>query len=136
MDDAASKKDPTLTPGEVLKFHYIKGNHYRAIHVDGAYGGLTARGFVAMSCYNERRPVPQQTELAVIQVSDGSTELGPETDERRTGKDGIIRELDATMYMSPEVARDVAHWLLSRVNEWEELNKTINKKQSGETPSQ
>ena len=102
--------------GEIVSFHYVKGNFYRALHVDGAYGGLTARGMIAMTVFNERRPVPQKTGSAVV-VREGTAELGPEIDAERVGKDGIIRELDGTLYLSFDVARDVAHWLLQKLAE-------------------
>lgn len=134
MDESPSPV--TVSEGEVVNFHYIKGNFYRALHVDGAYGGLTARGVIAVTVYNERQPIPQQTGNSVVKTAGDRVELGEEALEARVGKEGIVRELDATMYLSVKVAEDVAHWLLERVSEHKTIRDEIKKMQAaGDQPS-
>lgn len=119
--------EPKVSPnvGDIVKFHYIKGNFYRAIHVDGAYGGLTPRGTIALSCFNERRPLPVQTGNKLVHGRDENLTLGPETDDALISKDGIIREIDATLYVTVEVARDIAYWLLNQVSQFEHIQNAL-----------
>ena len=90
----------TDEPIKSVQFHYIKGNQYRALHVDGAFGGITPNGSIHMAVFNERQPIPQVMEHS---VKDGV--LGELN--RTEGKSGIVRELDACLYMTLPVAKQI-----------------------------
>jgi hypothetical protein len=68
-----------------MKFHLIKGNFFRVIHVDGAVGGITPSREIFFSLFSERGAIPTVIEQAIN--ADGS--LGGETG--RICKDGIVR---------------------------------------------
>lgn len=97
-----------------IKFHYVKGNFFRVIHVDGAIGGLTPSRDVFVSLFSQRAALPRMIELAVLPTGG----LGGETG--REGKEGIVREMEVGIVMSADAARDLAHFLLEQVKVFRE----------------
>ena len=98
-----------------VRFHYIKSSLYRTAHVDGAWGGGTPGGLIAMTVYSERFPIPQ---VLVKALSD--TKLGDEVPGTRVAKEGVIREVEATLTMTLPVARAMRTWLDERIKNVEE----------------
>jgi hypothetical protein len=92
-----------------IKFHYVKGNFFRVIHVDGAIGGLTPSRDVFVSLFSQRAALPRMIELAVLPTGG----LGGETG--REGKEGIVREMEVGIVMSANAAHDLAQFLLEQV---------------------
>jgi len=95
-----------------IKFHYIKGNFFRVIHVDGAFGGISPTGEIFFSLFSQRPPIPQ---LTVQQVKEDG-ELGDEIVSERVTKDGLVRELEIGVSMRPEVAETLIKFLQERVD--------------------
>lgn len=96
-----------------LRFHYIKSQSFRVVHVDGALGGVTPRGLIHCAVYSERAAIPQTTE------HDLSAEgrLGDVVSQE--GKEGIVRELDVDLIMTMQTAIDLRDWLNARIGELE-----------------
>jgi len=91
-----------------LKFHYIKSQAFRTIHVDGMIGGPRPKGNgFAFAIFSERVPLPQITEQLVS--ADGK--LGELVSEGTVSKEGLIRELEAFLTMDVETAVRVHEWL-------------------------
>ena len=94
-----------------VKFFYIKGQHFRVIHVDGSIGGLTPRGLLHIALFNERPAIPQMTEH-------GFTEEGYLGDATvQEGKEGIVRELEVDILMSRATAVEMRDWLSNRIED-------------------
>jgi len=110
----AKKTTRTGTPSKV-RFFYIKGNHFRVLHVDGALGGITPRGFLHFAVYSERPAIPQTAEHQVSIEGRLSEPLSQE------GKQGIVRELDADLIMTMQTATDLRDWLSKRIEQLERL---------------
>ena len=51
-----SKKDGNP---KIIEFHNKVNENFREVHVDGAHGGVTPRGFINANFYSERFPVPK-----------------------------------------------------------------------------
>jgi hypothetical protein len=119
---ASSSVPPTNVrfSGE-MKFHFEKANFFRVIHVDGAFGGLspTATG-LQMSLYSERAPIPKEV---VHQINNGV--MGPEILDRRIVRDGVFREVEATLNMSLDVAISMRDWLSGRIDELRAISEQI-----------
>jgi hypothetical protein len=99
-----------------ITFHYLKSPAFRSVHAAGAHGGPEPSGRgVVVSFFSERIPIPQQTTFQLNE--DGS--LGPEDLSRRVAKEGVIREVEATVHMDMETARDVHEWLGSLLSSLE-----------------
>lgn len=94
-----------------VRFHYIKGNQFRTIYIDGVYGGLTPSGLIQAAVYSERSPIPEQT----VHMIEGGR-LGREIREERTSRDGPVRELEVSLVMNREQAQNLVDWLTDKIN--------------------
>lgn len=100
-------------PAGRIRFNYVKPADYRSYHVDGVIGGLTPHGFVQLSVYAERGAIARITEHEV--GPDGR--LGPQIVV--DAKDGLIREVQACLYLSFATAVELRNWLSERISEHE-----------------
>lgn len=116
-----AKKNSKTTPKRPQKitFHYIKSAQHRVVHVDGAFGAVTPKGFISMGLFSERFPFPTESTHSLI--DDGSA-LKNEADEVK-GKKGIVREIDVTAVLTPDLAKKIAEWLIQKATEAEKLVK-------------
>jgi hypothetical protein len=102
-------------PRETMKCHYIKGNQFRVMHIDGAIGGMTPQGLMSIVLYSERFPIPLQT---VHEISEGKM-LG--TPQSGIARDGIVREAEADLIMTLEVAKGLVDWLSKAIEQTEAI---------------
>ena len=92
---AAAKSQQQEVPTEI-GFDFIKGNHFRVITVDGAYGGISPHGrAIHMAIYSERRAIPRRTVHAVSEAGD----LGEEIRDKRDASDSFVREIEADLIL-------------------------------------
>ena len=92
-----------------VDFHYIKSPGFRSVHADGVWGGATPRGYITMSFYSERFPIPQK--LVFEHTPEGR--LGKEIS--RQSRDGLIREVDVEVMMDLEMAKSFRVWLDDKI---------------------
>lgn len=105
-------------PAEV-EFHYIKSNHYRIVHSDGAYGGITARGYLHVTFFNERRAIPKTISL----FRDEETAEGKEEVTETIG--GVVRELEVGVIMDEQSTAELIEWLTGKLNELREFKQMV-----------
>ena len=108
--------------GNRVAFDYIKSQHFRVIRADGAIGGLTPTGGIHFALYTERHPIPRRL---VHQVDEGG--LGALLPNETVSRDAIVREMDADVFLSIDVARNLHNWLGGKIAEWEERSKQRSK---------
>ena len=101
----------------VVRFHYLKSNAYRVIHVDGILGGPTPTGLLHFSFYTERLPIPTLVEHATTDVGGGRVKLGDEI--RREGKEGIVRDVEVGVIMTVDMAIKLRAWLDDKISKLE-----------------
>lgn len=101
-----------------VNFDYIKGQHFRVIHMDGAIGAITPNGHIHMSLYNERPAIPRRT---VFPLENG--QLGAELINERTTRDAIVREMDVDVIMTVDAADSLWRWLKVKVDELRERQR-------------
>lgn len=101
---------------EKVTFSYIKSGQFRVMHVDGALGGITPRGNLHVALYSERPSIPK---VMVHRVEDNV--LGPP--ETVEGRGGIVREIDADLVMTMQVAEELRDWLTVKLEEYAQLTK-------------
>lgn len=106
---------------ETVTFHYIKGVDFRSVHVDGAFGGLTAKGFLHIALFSERTVIPQETTFKI--TSDGL--LGDEVKEKRVSKEGIVRQLEVDIIVNEQTAIDLRAWLDQKIDEFQKRKKVL-----------
>lgn len=94
-----------------IKFDYIKSNHFRVIHVDGAIGGPTP-GFmnIQVNVWSQRRAIPTQ----IVHALEGDN-LGKEI--WRTQRDAIVREVEAGLVLDLQTAIGLRDWLTEQIRE-------------------
>lgn len=120
-EDAEDRPGTDAAQNEV-EFHYIKSNHFRVIHGDGVYGGVTPRGFIHLNFFSERAPIPQKITHEVTV----SGQLGKEISAE--GKEGIVREVEIGVVISLEQAQSLTKWLQEKI----QLIETASKQQRQE----
>jgi hypothetical protein len=99
-------------PPSVLNFDYLKSNLYRVIHADGVVGGVTLKGALTMSFWNERSPIPKRvTHLVNVDPETKHGTLGEELPEKRVVRDAIVREVDVSVVMDYRTAVFFREWL-------------------------
>ena len=112
--------------GKRIRFDYIKGNHFRVIHVDGAHGGLNPEpGYIGMSLFSERWPIPRQ--VTYVLKDNGS--LGDELLNERVTRDAIVREVEAEIMMNIKTAKKIHTWLGDKIKTADQFIKKIEKKE-------
>ena len=96
-----------------LLFHWIKSGHFRVVHADGAYGGISSRGYLQFALYNERAAIPRVSEREVKVSEDGSISAGPErTTESR---EGLVREVEVEVMMDYRTALEFFEWFKQKI---------------------
>lgn len=107
---------------KTVAFEYIKGNHFRVIHADGAIGSITPHGNVHIAFYSERPAIPQMTVHTVD--ARGRIDHVP-IPEQTVGKKSIIRELDVDVVIERDAIDGLIRWLQAQKD-------ALNKKTEGD----
>jgi hypothetical protein len=115
MSSPVSPNDTTQTQ---VKFDFIKSNYFRTIHADGVWGGLNGHLDIAMAFYSERPAIPLQ-----ITVPINKGKLGDELEDKRVGRDSVIRDVEISVTMNVEVARNFRQWLDDKIKAIDEINQ-------------
>lgn len=102
-----------------LIFHYIKADGFRTIYAEGAYGGLTGRGLIQFSLYNERAAIPTRSKIEL-------TEHGLGVEETLECREGFVREVEASVLMTLENAKAFRTWLDEKINALEAARQGIS----------
>jgi len=117
VEEQDAGKQLDTTPPKELKFHFIKSNHFRVIHIDGVIGGPTPSGMVHAAIFSERFPIP----LSATYHLAGNEVKGPA--KEMVARDGIVREVESDLLMTTDVARKFAEWLVQAA---EKVDKATN----------
>ena len=96
-----------------VEVSFEQAAQFRTIHVDGAWGGVTPGGGIAVNVYNEHSPLPSSQ--TVILTGGGKTSPKP------TGETGIVRVIETELRMTPDVARSIATWLAGKADDADRL---------------
>lgn len=94
-----------------LVSHFQKSNFFRVVLAEGCFGGLSPRGKIHCSFYNERTPIPQMTSLP---LKDG---LPSGAEEITAIKSGVIREVEVDIVMDLQAAAAYSAWLVDKVEQ-------------------
>lgn len=115
------KKKSNGTPPKQIRFHYLKSNYFRVVHIDGAIGGVTPEGYIHASMYSERLAIPREQSFAI----DENGALGELKDTLT--RDGVVREMEIDAIMNIESAKSLRDWLTSNIERAEKRNKEMKK---------
>jgi hypothetical protein len=99
-----------------ITFHYLKGNHFRVVHMDGAIGSITPNGLVHAAIYSERPAIPQ---MMAHPIEGG--QLGEPVEI--VSRPGVVREVEVSLMMDLEVAEAFQRWIGSKIQELKRLQE-------------
>lgn len=131
MSDAAKEKFTAVVKAGKVEFHYQKSPHYRTIFYEGAYGGVTNRGYLSITIYNERNTVPRRSSREILEADEdtGQLKLGPEHVEE--GLEGVLRHMETTVLMDINAAREFHSWFNDKLSNLEEHHNVPNDERLG-----
>ena len=113
-DEFELPSEPEVIQG--VSGHFIKSNYFRVIHADGAWGGTTPQLNIQMVLYNERQPIPTRIDYDL-------SEMGQVKEVGRESRRGIVREVEVSIVMSPELARSLRTWLTDKLRDIDRLKR-------------
>ena len=111
------------SPPESVEFHYIKSNGFRVVHADGVWGGPTPRGYITMSFYSERAPIPRRISLELKPPEPNSPDRTLGQEIVRDTKNGLVREVEVEVMVDLEMAKSLHGWLGEKVQTLEGRDK-------------
>jgi len=114
---------------EKVTIHNKISANYRELHIDGAFGGITTRGYINLSFYAERTPIPRGTDFSV--TKEGT--IGNKIADSQDSKEGILREFEFGVYMDINTAKSLVDFLKSKI---EDLEKALNIKNEDQNISE
>lgn len=106
-----------------LKFDYVKSHYFRVIHADGVWGGVSPRGNIHMSFYNERTALPDVSKLTLT----GEGQI-PKPEQYKASS-AIVREFEADVILDLATARSLSTWLNDKIKLLEDLVREAKKVQ-------
>jgi hypothetical protein len=95
---------------ERARFKYVFDDSYNPVYANGAYGGPTPHGEIAVNFFVERNPVPLSETLAVSPDGRPAAPISREP-ELPDGTVEVIRFITTGVIMSRETARRVYDFL-------------------------
>jgi len=102
-----------------IEFHNKVNENFREVHVDGAHGGVTPRGFINANFYSERFPIPKSNILEFDEEANKFINSGI----GEGSKEGIVRHYEFGVYMDLKTAKEFYKFLGGKINELETIIK-------------
>lgn len=118
------KKNAVQEPTNVV-FEYIKSQHFRVIHADGAIGGITPSGNVHVAFYSERPAIPRM----MVHEANPDGSLGKLLPEQTVKRPGVIREMDVDVVLNLSGVESLLVWLKDRKKELVKIKKQLSDKE-------
>ena len=127
---ADEKKSDSTAPTQ-LGIYYQRSRHYRTIHADGAQFGVTPRGQIQFTLFNDQKPMPE----FVLHEITPEGNLGKAVDQ--SVKEGALREVEVNVIMDLEAATsflDVLQNTLKQIKEIQAKQQANRDQGTKETP--
>lgn len=105
-----------------IKFHNKFNPLYRSVHIDGASGGVSPRGYLNLNFFAERNCVPLDTTV----ITDDKTGKIVSFKDSEDSKIGILREFEFGAYIDLKTAKELLAFLANKIQELEQVNFDIN----------
>ena len=93
-----------------IPIEYTRAADYRVVHAAGAWGGATPQGEVECAFFVDCRRLGK-SKMVILDERTGRAEERPPTTQ------GLTRELQVGVVMSPAIARSVGKWLLAKAED-------------------
>jgi len=89
----------------------------------GAWGGVGHHGEIICHFFVDHQQFPEELKIEIGETSKKSKEIGSEANK-------IVRDIQCTVVMRPDIAKSVAEWLLLNVNKILTADKLQSTKKS------
>ena len=99
-----------------IRVFYQNAPFHRTVYAGGAWAGITPTGLVQVGLFNDLRPMPEMVTLDVVDDAVGS-------EIEKLEKQGVIREVEATVLMSLPVAKSLLPLLQQMIDQLETIQK-------------
>ena len=111
-----------------ISFDYVKANNFRIVHVDGAFMAGAPHG-LTVSLYSERQPIPRR----VVHKIGSNNQVGEEITEQRLVRDALIRDVEVSLALNLEVAKNIHDTLGKIIKQYEEAINAATKQGTNAT---
>lgn len=101
---------------QTISIDYIKSRHFRVIHADGVWGGLSPHLDLQIAFWNARAAIPQHQLLRLDKD-------GKHHEEERIVRADQVREVETLVVMDLGVAKAFQKWLADKI---ERLEKALS----------
>lgn len=85
-----------------LDVYYEKGQSYLNFHCDGSIATPSGGNQIVVSIFNERFTIPKHVKMKPSPKNDGEVR-----EQVVEGKSGIFRQVECSIFLSPDAARDL-----------------------------
>ncbi len=116
---------------EIVEFIYLKNKDYKVHYVHGAQGELTPSGDIKIDLFIEYLPSSQVDIHEILE----NGQFGPIKEQQRPAVNKIIREKMVGLIMSPDTVKNLADWLIKKVELYDTIQKQSGKEATGNEPS-
>ncbi len=103
-----------------VKFKYIFNYGYNPVYVNGAHGGVSPRGELAVNFYLERTPLPNSITHEINANGTIGNVVAEDPDDL---KNSVVRYVDSGIILNYESARNIHLWLGERLKEMESIEQ-------------
>jgi hypothetical protein len=115
----SSKEIEQMPEQQEVTFNYLKSQFFRVIHADGAWGGVSPRGDIHISFYNERMAIPDKSRVV---ISESGNALKPEEFESTSA---VVREVEADVVVDLTTAIQLRDWLNNKISTLEAMIRAV-----------
>jgi len=112
-------------------FKYIFTHDYNPVYVNGAHGGVTPRGELAINFYQERQPLPNSITHELNPNGTIGTEVAVQPDDLTRS---LVRFVSSGVVLNQQTAREIYYWLGEKIREMESMEQAKTTLQPGKTP--
>ena len=106
-----------------ITFSYEKSPTCRTIHASGAWGSVTPEYAIYMALFSEHLPIPERTAHLITETG----ALGVEVDDERQVKSGVVRQIEAEVFLSEQTAISLVAWLQERLRQIQEARAQVER---------
>lgn len=129
MADKGNEVEATVVEPDQheITFNYFKSQFFRVVHADGAWGGVSPRGDIHISFYNERVAIPDKSRVVVSKIG---LPLKPEEFEATST---MVREVEVDVIVDLTTAIQLRAWLNSKIETLQALIRAAEEAEKKET---
>jgi hypothetical protein len=109
---------------EKITFHNKVGANFESYHVDGGFGGITPKGYIHVSFYSERFPIPKSTDFQILEKNSVGEKISDSEDSLK----GILRQHHVGIFMDLAAAKNLIQFLNKQVDELERIRSLKTEK--------